>query len=123
MREKKSKCEKCYLRGYNTEYCKWHRKTISEVETETCYPGEFYKKLGKTVAIGAGIGIVSATAGVAVAPALGLKALIGHALVAKMTAGGGGAALAGGNVFRKSGKRTQMDKQMKKKKVLLPLYL
>ena len=123
MKEKKVKCETCHLRGYNTEYCKWHRKAISEIETKDCYPGNLYKKLGKTAAIGAGIGIVSATAGVAAAPILGLKALIGHALAAKVTAGGGCAVLAGANVLRKTEKEAHLNKKTKGKKVLLPLYL
>ncbi len=123
MGEKKVKCDACHLRGYNTEYCKWHMKAISEIGTEDCDQGEFYKRLGKTAAIGAGIGVVSATAGVAAAPLLGLKALIGHALAAKMTAGGGGALLGGANALRKPGKKAQKDKQRGNTKIILPLYL
>ena len=123
MREKKSKCEACHLRGYNPEYCRWHKKNIPGMEVEDCEPNDFYRKLGKAAAIGAGIGIVSAAAGVAAAPALGVKALIGHALAAKMTAGGGGAAVGGAKVWYKFPRRRETEKRVQRRKVLLPLYL
>ncbi len=124
MGENKVKCDRCHLRGYNTEYCKWHKKAISEIEIEDCDQGQFYKRLGKTAAIGAGIGVVSATAGVAAAPLLGLKALIGHALAAKVTAGGGGALLGGANLLRKPAKKkARAEKESEDRKIILPLYL
>jgi len=123
MKDKRKKCEVCHLRGYNPEYCRWHKKTISGVEIEDCEPRDFYRKLGKTAAIGAGIGVVSAVAGVAAAPALGVKALIGHALAAKVTAGGGGAAVAGLKVWCKFPRRRETAKRIQRKRVLLPLYL
>lgn len=123
MKEKKTKCETCHLRGYNPEYCRWHRKTIPGLEIEGCEPLDFYRKLGKTAAIGAGIGVASAVAGVAAAPALGVKMLIGHALAAKVAAGGGGAAVAGLKVWRKFPRRRGTAKQIRRRRALLPLYL
>ena len=123
MKQKRVGCEACHLRGYNPEYCRWHKKTISVIDPGGCISRNFYRKLGKTVAIGAGIGVVSATAGVAAAPVVGFKALVGHALAAKMTAGGGGAAIAGVNLFRTSTRRRSIDRRVKRKRVLLPLYL
>ena len=123
MKDKRTKCEACHLRGYNPEYCRWHKKTIPAIEMEDCEPRGFYRKLGKTAAIGAGIGVVSAAAGVAAAPALGVKALIGHALAAKVTAGGGGAAAAGLKVWYKFPRRRGTTQRIQKKRVLLPLYL
>ena len=123
MKDKRTKCEACHLRGYNPEYCRWHKKTIPAIEIEDCEPRDFYRKLGKTAAIGAGIGLVSAAAGVAAAPALGVKALIGHALAAKVTAGGGGAAAAGLKVWYKFPRRRGTTQRIQKKRVLLPLYL
>jgi hypothetical protein len=122
MKEKKTKCEACHLRGYNPEYCRWHKKAIPGVEVEDCEPHHFYRKLGKTAAIGAGIGVVSAVAGVAAAPALGVKALIGHALAAKMTAGGGGAAVGGIKVWCKFPRKRGVERT-RRRRVLLPLYL
>ena len=122
MKEKKTKCEACHLRGYNPEYCRWHKKAIPGVEVEDCEPHHFYRKLGKTAAIGAGIGVLSAVAGVAAAPALGVKALIGHALAAKMTAGGGGAAVGGIKVWCKFPRKRGVERT-RRRRVLLPLYL
>ena len=123
MKEKKTKCEACHLRGYNPEYCRWHRKTIPGIEMEDCEPTDFYRKLGKTAAIGAGIGVVSATAGIVAAPVLGVKALIGHAMATKVTAGGGGAAVAGIKVWCKFPRRHETTKRTQRKRALLPLYL
>jgi len=78
--------------------------------------------VGKTVALGAGVGAMAAVVGIGAAPVVGLKAAIGHAMVAKITAGGS-AAGAGVNVARKAAKRKSGAKQTKKKRLLLPLYL
>ncbi|HIJ20412.1 MAG TPA: hypothetical protein HPP58_05135 [Deltaproteobacteria bacterium] len=123
MKEKKNKCEACYLRGYNPEYCRWHKKAISGIAIGACESTDFYKKLGKTAAIGAGIGIVSVTAGIAAAPVLGFKAIVGHALAAKVTAGGGGAAVAGVKMWRTSANGRGAAKRIQRKKMLLPFYL
>lgn len=122
MKRKKSKCETCELNGYNPDFCRWHKKKISEVDVKACRPQDFYKKIGKTAVLGAGVGVVAATAGLAVIPIVGLKGAIGHALVAKLTAGGG-AAGAGINVAMHAKEAPSGSKRGKKKGVLLPLYL
>ncbi|NVM23833.1 MAG: hypothetical protein HWN68_18895 [Desulfobacterales bacterium] len=78
--------------------------------------------MGKTAALGAGVGAMAAVVGIGAVPVVGLKAAIGHAMVAKVTAGGG-AAGAGINVARKAAKRKSGAKQRKKRRTLLPLYL
>lgn len=119
---KHRKCETCELKGYNPEFCRWHKKKVTNIDVENCNPQFFYKKLCRRAVFGAGIGVVAATGGLAAAPSVGLKVLIGHALAAKLTAGGG-AAGAGLNVARRS-KKNQVDtKHRRKKRVLLPLYL
>jgi len=60
--------------------------------------------------------------GIGVAPAVGIKAAIGHVAAAKLTAGGGVVG-AGVNVFRKTRKARFGGEQGKKKRILLPLYL
>ncbi len=122
MKRRKITCETCQLRGYSPDFCKVHQKKITEVDVENCYPQDFYKRLGKKVALGAGVGVVAATAGIAAVPAVGLKVAIGHALAAKVIAGGG-AAGAGINAVRGAGKNHPGAKRAKKRDVLLPLYL
>jgi hypothetical protein len=122
MKGKKITCETCSLRGYSPDFCKLHQKKISEVDVENCHPQDFYKRLGKKAALGAGVGVVAATAGIAAVPAVGLKAAIGHALAAKVIAGGG-AAGAGINAVRGAKKNRPGAKRAKKRDVLLPLYL
>jgi hypothetical protein len=121
-KKKKLQCETCELKGYNPDFCKWHRKKISNVDVETCRSHDFYKKVGRTAVLGAGVGVVAATAGLAAIPAVGLKTVIGHALVAKVTAGVG-AAGAGLNVAMHAEEDPSGSKGGKKKSVLLPLYL
>ena len=122
MEKKDSQCETCELKGYNPDFCKWHKKKITEIDIKNCRPQRFYKKVGKTAVLGAGVGVVAATAGLAVVPAVGLKGVIGHVLAAKLTAGSG-AAGAGINVARRAKENQSGSKQGKKKSVLLPLYL
>ena len=122
MKRKNRKCETCEMKGYNPDFCNWHRKKMNEVDVKKCRPQDFYKKVGKTAVLGAGIGAVVATAGLAVVPAMGLKGVIGHALAAKLTAGGG-AAGAGINVAVHAKENQPGSKRGKKKSVLLPVYL
>ena len=122
MKTNKPTCETCPLRGYSPDFCKWHKKKISEVDAKNCHPQDFYKGLSKKVALGAGVGVIAATAGIVAVPAVGLKAAIGHALAAKVIAGGG-AAGAGINAVRGARKNHPGAKRAKKRDVLLPLYL
>ncbi|MFH1489205.1 MAG: hypothetical protein ABII06_09890 [Pseudomonadota bacterium] len=122
MKKKKMKCETCELNGYNAEFCRWHKKKITEIDVRNCRPQDFYKKIGRTAVLGAGVGVVAATAGLAVVPAVGLKGFVGHAIAAKLTAGGG-AAGAGINLARHAKESHPESKKSKKKSILLPLYL
>jgi hypothetical protein len=122
MKSSKIKCETCQLRGYSPDFCKVHQKKISDVDVENCHPQPLSRRVGKTVALGAGVGVVVATVGIAAVPAVGLKAAIGHALAVKLTAGGG-AAGAGINVARSARKNHPGPQRDKKNRVLLPLYL
>ena len=124
MKKIRITCETCQFRGYSLDFCKLHQKKIAEVTDENCQPyyREMCKKVGKTAALGAGVGVLATTVGIAVVPAIGLKAIIGHTLVAKLTAGGG-AAGAGVNVARQSKKIDSKSNPKRKRKVLLPLYL
>jgi len=121
MKKKKLKCETCRFRGYSPNFCQLHSKKITGEDSDNCDSHRSLKCVGKTVAIGAGIGATATVIGVAAAPALGLKAAISHALGAKLAAGG--AAGAGVNVARKAVKGKENTKQKSKKRTLLPLYL
>ena len=122
MKKNRSNCETCQFRGYSPDFCKFHKKEITKLEDGSCHPQSFYRKMGKKAALGAGVGVVAATAGLAVVPAVGLKAAIGHLLAAKITAGGG-AAGAGINVVRNARKNYGGARRYRKRHVLLPLYL
>ena len=115
-------CETCHLSGYSYEFCKLHKKMIAEVDLKNRYPRDFYKRMGKRAAFGAGVGVAATTLGLAAVPAVGLKMVIGHALAAKITAGAG-AAGAGINVTRGTRKGHPRAKLTRKRHMLMPLYL
>ena len=123
MKNQKHQCDHCEIRGYSTDYCRLHQKRINAIDIENCHRDDLYLKLGRKAAVGAGVGVVAATVGVMAAPAIGIKALLGHALAAKLTAAGGGVAGAGINTIRGVRKDQKGTKRSKKKKVLLPIYL
>ena len=122
MKKIKLKCETCQMRGYSVEFCNWHKKKTTDSDINGCYPRDFYKRIGKRAALGAGVGVAAATAGLAVAQAIGLKAAIGHALLAKITAGGG-AAGAGINLTRRNRRGHPHAGLTRKRQVLMPFYL
>nr|ASQ41184.1 magnetosome protein Mad7 [Candidatus Magnetananas rongchenensis] len=117
-------CQMCELRGYSKEFCKLHIRNLSKqnAKQQECKRMDQieckYKNIGKKAAYGAGIGAVTIAAGTAVAPVLGIKALIGHLFVAKATAGGGVVG-AGINVARKDKKKAQ-QKKVRKKSMVIP---
>ena len=124
MKKNKVNCETCSYRGYSSDFCKFHHKKITEFADEDCHPQSrhLYKKIGKAATIGAGAGVLATTVGLAAAPAIGLKAAIGHTLAVKIAAGGG-AAGAGANVVRRKKKNNSGVNRKRKNNVLLPLYL
>ena len=118
---KKTDCEACEYRGYSPAVCKLHSiKDGSCEEPEDCGKHPL-KTISKAVALGAGAGLVATVAGIAVGPSIGLKAALGHAVAAKLTAGGGVVG-AGANVARKL-KKSKSKAKTKKKPALLPMYL
>ncbi len=122
MGKKKPKCETCEFRGYSSDFCKLHKRKVSDEDCNSCGSHSSLKCVGKTAVLGAGVGAMAAILGVGAAPVVGLKAAIGHAMAAKMAAGGS-AAGAGINMARKATKSLSRAKQRKKKRLLLPLYL
>ena len=126
---KKPKCETCEYRGYSPEICKFHsaKGNICDDDPEQ---DESLKRIGKTVVLGAGAGVVAGVAGVAVAPIVGLKAAmahaVGHAVGAKVTVGtavGGGVAGAGVEAAKTRKKGKSGTKQTRRRTILTPLYL
>jgi len=129
MEKNRVRCEICQFKGYSLDFCKLHQKKLTDITDEDCNTHSYglYKKMGKTAALGAGVGVLATTVGIAAAPAIGLKTIIGHtvighALAAKLTAGGG-AAGAGVNMARHSKKNRYKGNGKHKHSVLLPMYL
>ena len=126
MKKEKFDCETCSIRGYSYELCKMHKmhqKKDTEDDSEESESSSTLKKVGKTAAIGAGLGVCAATLGMAAVPVVGIKTvLVGHALAYKLAVGGG-AAGAGANLVKNARKRKERTKKEKKKQILLPKYL
>lgn len=119
MKKEGPKCETCAYKGYSAYFCKMHMRKATH---EDCGSYRLLNRMGKAVALGAGVGAMATVVGIGAAPIMGIKAAIGHATAAKLTAGGGMAG-AGVNVFRKAWKAKSQGRQRKKKRVVLPLYL
>ena len=120
--QKKNPCETCEIRGYSPELCKVHyKKAATDNIPENC-PHNFSVEVGKSAAVGAGVGVAATVLGLAAVPASVLKAIFGHVMAIKMSAGaGGGVTGAGVNAFRKAKEEKERQKQKKKKKTRLPL--
>ena len=118
---KKPKCEACEFRGYSPEVCRFHSTKDGSCEESDDTKDHPLKTISKAVAVGAGAGVAVTLAGMAVGPIIGLKAALGHAVAAKITAGSGVAG-AGVNVARKL-KKGESKAKTKKKAALLPMYL
>jgi len=119
---KKVKCETCEYKGYSAEICRFH--SIRGNSCDELDPGRDHslKRIGKAVVLGAGAGLAATFTGIAVAPIIGLKAALGHAIAAKITVGGGVAG-AGVNVARKLKKGESKTRPAKRRQMLLPMYL
>jgi hypothetical protein len=94
--DSKLPCETCMIQGYSSHLCKLHRKNHKGDCQQSSDSN--WKSMAKPALIGAGVGVTGTFAGLAVLPALGLKALLGHAIALKIT-GAGGACGAGTNTF------------------------
>lgn len=118
---KRSQCETCEYKGYSPEVCRLHSSKSSKASFEECIPPHSIKKIGKTAVLGACAGLVATIAGLATAPVIGLKTLLWHGAVTKMTAGG--AVGAGVNVVRKWKGSSSIPKSAGKKNTLFPASL
>ena len=86
------KCDTCEYKGYSPELCRLHYHRLAQADREGCkHHSSLYQKVGKTTVVGAGAGLAAGTLGIALAPVVGLKALIGHFMAAKLAFGGGAA--------------------------------
>lgn len=123
--KKKNPCETCEIRGYSPDLCRVHyKKAAKDGIPEDC-PQNIAIEVGKSAAVGAGVGVAATVVGLAAVPASVLKAIFAHVMAAKISAGtGGGLTGAGVNVFRKTKKEEKDDqKQKKKKKSHFPLIV
>jgi hypothetical protein len=119
---KKNPCETCEIRGYSPELCKVHYKKAAVGNIPENCPHNLSVEVGKSAAVGAGVGVAATVFGLAAVPASVLKALFGHVMAVKMSAGaGGGVAGAGVSAMRKAKEEKERQKQKKKKKARLPL--
>lgn len=120
MKPSHSPCTHCSFRGYSKEICKLHSRKV--MNGHPCGVQECsWKSLGKKAVIGAGLGVTGIFAGLAVLPAFGLKAILGHSLAVTMSSAGG-ALGAGTNVVIHRRKKCQPVGKKRKRSVLLPNY-
>jgi hypothetical protein len=115
---KKMECETCQIKGYSPEVCRLHASKVSKSNPDKCIPPHSAKRIGKTAVLGACAGLVVTIAGLAAAPLIGIKALLWHGAVTKMSAGG--AVGAGLNVVRKWKGGSSSPEGEGKKNTLLP---
>jgi len=94
------KCELCEYKGYSQEVCRLHLKKMKCNHDNIYYDSGKAKQIGKKACYGAGIGFVATATGLAAAPIIGMKTIIGHLVALKISAGGS-AIGAGVNVIRK----------------------
>jgi hypothetical protein len=99
MEIKNSLCDSCTIKGYSFEICKKHLEHMDHEKSSAKKTGfgSRMKSLAGKAAVGAGIGVVVYFVGLALAPAIGAKALLGHLIAAKVTyvgAAGAGAGVA-----------------------------
>jgi hypothetical protein len=99
MEIKNLACDSCTIKGYSFEICKKHLEHMDHEKSSAKKTGlgSRMKSLAGKAAVGAGIGVAVYFAGLALAPAIGAKALLGHLIAAKVTyvgAAGAGAGVA-----------------------------
>jgi len=114
---KKKTCDNCEYKGYSQEVCRLH---IKKMHCQTDHPTAFETsatRLTKSAACGAGIGAMTALAGVVAAPVIGLKALVAHIAIAKAGASGGVVG-AGFNIARKKTVKGKKEKQYSQKRTM-----
>ena len=117
MNTKESPCRSCIFKGYSRELCTLHRKKITNGQSCAVEPECSWKYFGKKAFVGAGIGFAGMFAGLAVLPAFGMKAILGHTMAINLS-GAGGALGAGANVVIHRRPKCQSAKKKKKRALL-----
>jgi hypothetical protein len=84
MKAKKSPCDSCTIKGYSLEICEKHLGHIAYDKSSDKKTGldPRVKSLAGKAAVGAGVGVGVCLAGMAVAPVIGAKVLLGHLIAA-----------------------------------------
>ncbi|MBF0529937.1 MAG: hypothetical protein HQK55_11835 [Deltaproteobacteria bacterium] len=114
-------CEKCEFKGYSADICKLHHKMNTKQLNRACHGQTGWNGLKSSLAVGAGAAILTTLAGVAAAPALGLKAAFDLALALKIGVGAGVGAAALNVAKKKKPSKLKISPSKKRKKILLPL--
>jgi len=115
--KKKKPCETCEIKGYSSYLCRVHYKKAAKDDIPDDCPHNVAIEVGKTAAVGAGVGVAATVVGLAAVPVSVLKVFFAHVMAAKISAGiGGGLTGAGINVFSKTKKEEKDDQKQKKKK-------
>jgi hypothetical protein len=121
--KKLTHCETCEYRGYSHEFCKAHFSKIAKMAHKNC-PHNSLSEVSKTVVVGASVGIIATTVGLAAVPVAALKALFGHVMAVKICAtGGGSVAGAGIGVFRKVNKKHLDAKDNASRRTHMPIVI
>ena len=121
MKAKGSPCSRCIFKGYSKELCTLHRKKVATDCLCSTLAECSWKSFGEKAVIGAGIGVAGIFAGLAVLPAFGLKAILGHTLAINLS-GTGGALGAGANMELHRRHHCKTSRKKKKRPLLLPKY-
>jgi hypothetical protein len=122
--KKTTHCETCEFRGYSHEFCKAHFSKIAKTAHQDCPHNSSLSEVGKSVILGAGVGIIATTVGLAAVPAAALKALFGHVVAVKVCATGGGTvAGAGINVLRKTKTKQTNNKENVNRRTHMPIVI
>jgi len=106
MKKTKSECESCPIQGYSPELCRMHLSHLAKEKKSSSHTQEDSRQSwGSKAAIGASVGVTGAVVGLAALPVLGMKAMLGHLVCAKV-AGAGGVLGAGANLALNNKKKT-----------------
>jgi len=121
----KHRCEMCELKGYSPELCKIHlqRGAARSSPSTDCNACRLLsaREMGKSVVVGASVGVAATVIGLAAVPAATIKALCGHVVACKIGASaGGGVTGAGINTFRKSRRQRMLHKKRTRRRLYLP---
>lgn len=120
-------CRACPIRGYSPEVCNLHHKYLSKQAKKSCphWLGLSGKSgmVGKSLALGACVGLATSVAGLAAAGAVGLKAALEMAIMAKVVTGAGMAGAVTNAVVSGGDEKDCKKNGSKRKHFVPPLYL